>query len=235
MTESSLDPLSLPSVSPSPLLSRSDEPAPAAEATPPESIAPPETVVPPVPKPTQPTQPTQLLTGFTPPPPTWVPPFEDALNNGSPQPVEPAPVVVDNSDTLAEIEQAVHSPHLSSDLNTARDEVMKALSDSAAGAPEPIQALNAQPLGDALREPLDFDQLTPPSPAFTDALQLAIPTVPPAVTPSDQPLTGFGDVSVPPAQTTEPSGSSVIDPTAPPPVPPPIPFNFGTPPTPPQQ
>lgn len=232
MTESSLDPLSLPSVSPSPLLSRSDEPAPAAEATPPESIAPPETVVPPVPKPTQPTQ---LLTGFTPPPPTWVPPFEDALNNGSPQPVEPAPVVVDNSDTLAEIEQAVHSPHLSSDLNTARDEVMKALSDSATGAPEPIQALNAQPLGDALREPLDFDQLTPPSPAFTDALQLAIPTVPPAVTPSDQPLTGFGDVSVPPAQTTEPSGSSVIDPTAPPPVPPPIPFNFGTPPTPPQQ
>ncbi len=228
MSESSLDPLSLPSVSPSPLLNRSDEPVPAAEETPPESITPNEAVVPPPPKPTQ------ILTGFTPPPPTWVPPFEDALNNGSPQPVEPAPIVTDNSDTLAEIEQAVHSPHLSSDLNTARDEVMKALSDSAAVAPEPIQALNAQPLGEDLREPLNLEQLTPPSPAFTDALQLAIPTVPPAVTPPDQPLTGFGDVSVPPAQTTEPSGSSVIDPTAPPPVPPPIPFNFGMPPTPPQ-
>ena len=225
MTDSSLDPLSLPSVSPSPLLNRSDEATPAAEETPPESLTPAEAVVPPAPKPTQ------LLTGFTPPPPTWVPPFEDALNNDS---SKPTPIVADNSDTLAEIEQAVHSPHISSDLYSARDEVMKALSDSPV-VPEPIQALNAQPLGDALREPLNLDQLAPPSPSFTDALQLAIPTVPPVVTAPDQPLTGFGDVNLPPAQTTQPSGSSVIDPTAPPPVPPPIPFNFGTPPTPPQQ
>ena len=244
MSESSLDPLSLPLVSPAPLLSRSDEPAPAAEEKPLVPIDPPEAEVPPVPKPSQPTQ---ILTGFTPPPPAWVPPFEDALHNGSPaseivptpavpaEPIEPMKTVPDNSDTLAEIEQAVHSPHISSDLNTARVEVMKALSNTSTTTPEPIQALNAQPLGNALREPVNLDQLAPPSPAFTDALQRAIPTMPAVMTNPDQPQTGFGDVNVPPAQATQSSDSSVIDPTAPPPVPPPIPFNFGAPPTPPQQ
>jgi len=220
MSESSLDPLSLPLVSPAPLLSRSDEPAPE-----PTAIPDPPAPVEPAPAP-KPPQSTQILTGFTPPPPSWVPPFEDALHNGS-----PTPVVSDDSDTLAEIEQAVRSPHISSELYTARDEVMKALSDSPAVAPEPIQALNAQPLGDDLREPVNLDQMTPPSPAFTDALQRAIPTVPTAMTNPDQPQDDFPDIPVPP---TQPSGSSVIDPNAPPPVPPPIPFNFGTPPTPPQ-
>lgn len=229
MTESSLDPLSLPSVKSSPLLSRSDEPASDTAPLQPEAIVPAE--------PTQAPQPTQILTGFTPPPPAWVPPFDDALNNGSPVPpvvpVEPVHVVPDDDDTLAEIEEAVHSPHLDSGLNTARDEVMKALSSTEI-SPEPIEALNAQPLGDSLHEPFNLDELTPPSPAFTDALQRAIPIDPTALSNHDQPQTGFGDVNMPPAQTIQPGGSSVSDPTAPPPVPPPIPFNFGTPPTPPQ-
>lgn len=235
MSEPSLDPLSLPSVNPSPLLSRLDEPAPDTAPLQPETIVPVE--------PVQAPKPTQILTGFTPPPPAWVPPFDDALNNGSPVPAfvpppvvssEPAHVVPNDDDTLAEIEQAVHSPHLDSDLNTARDEVMKALGNTEA-IPEPIQALNAQPLGDALREPVNLAELTPPSPAFTDALQRAIPIDPTALSNQDQSQTGFGDVNVPPAQTIQPGGSLVSDPTAPPPVPPPIPFNFGTPPTPPQQ
>jgi nanoRNase/pAp phosphatase (c-di-AMP/oligoRNAs hydrolase) len=264
MSEVSLDPLSLPSVSPTPLLNRSDEPAPAPEPTLPRPITmPPEAEGPPSPAPVpQPTPPTQILTGFTPPPPAWVPPFDNALNNGGsaaesafsapapqvptvsveppaaaapPAPAEPIDAAFNGPETLAEIEESVHSPHVDSNLNLARDEVMQALNGSADATPEPIQALNAQPLGDDLRKPLNFDQMTPPNPAFTDALQQAIPTLPPTMPNPAQPQTGYGNVSVPPAQTIQPSGSAVIDPTAPPPVPPPIPFNFGGPQPPSQQ
>ncbi len=218
ISEPSPDPLSLPSINEAPLLSRDSQPAAPVEATPPPPFA--------APVPIQSTQPTPLLTGFTPPPPAWVPPYEDPLHNGSPEPPSRWP---DDSETLADIEQSVHSPHLTTEVTSARDEVMRALNDTSPELPEPIAALNAQPLGGDLHDPVDFTQMVQPSPAFTDALQQVIPAVPGVAQP-----TGYGDVVLPPPQSLPPSSSSVTDPTAPPPVPPPIPFNFGTPPNPPQ-
>lgn len=240
LSETSLDPLSLPRINEAPLLSRDSRPATPVEATPPPPFA--------APAPIQSTQPIPLLTGFTPPPPAWVPPYEDPLHNGSPalevvQPLivppppsslapaaEPANSLPDGLETLADIEQSVHSPHLTTEVTSARDEVMRALNDTSPELPEPIAALNAQPLGGALHDPVNFNQMAQPSPAFTDALRQVIPAVPGVAQP-----TGYGNVVLPPAQTLPPSSSSVTDPTAPPPVPPPIPFNFGTPPNPPQQ
>ena len=237
LVDSSFDPLSLPQINEAPLLSRDSEPAVPIESTPPASFTP-----------LPPTLPTPLLTGFTPPPPAWVPPYEDPLHNGSPaseapkplsttqlppftpveQPAEPAVRLPNDPETLADIEQSVHSPHLTAEVNSARDEVMRALSDTSPELPEPIAALNAQPLGAALHEPVNFDQMAQPTAAFTDVLQQVIPAVSEAAQPPAQ-STGYGDVVLPPAQTIQPSSSTVTDPTAPPPVPPPIPFNFGTP------
>jgi hypothetical protein len=107
---------------------------------------------------------------FTPPPPAWVPPASDPLNlaqadSGSPaigaQPApEPAPAPAPpppeseeeekSEKTLADIEQSVETaPKEEGGLDTARDEVNKALNgaDSEETAPqEPVQALNAMPL-----------------------------------------------------------------------------------------
>jgi hypothetical protein len=79
--------------------------------------------------------------------------------------------------------------------------------------PEPIQALNAQPLGDDLHP----DPLSSPPPP-TDL-----------ITPTGHPRLDTISALNPGA-----SDSPVPDPTAtaPPPVPPPIPFQFGEPPQP---
>jgi len=182
-------------------------------------------------------QPTEDLTeevikGFTPPPASWTPPQPTESRNDLTAPAEPEPKSgvedkpeaeiepetpasddgPDNSQTLSEIETAVASPHLgtSEGLDTARDEVSRALNGSTTN-PEPIQALNAQPLGDglhpdqAIETPKVSDNPVQPGPMLADILS--------------------------PAEETQAnlSGPKVTDPTAPPPVPPPIPFQFGMP------
>lgn len=114
--------------------------------------------------------------------------------------------------TLAEIEQEVNSPHLHADdvpppdfVNSARAAVDAAQQATApAYVPEPITALNAQPLGGMLHESSDEENPTvsdspPANPAFT------IPPVPSAF--PGAPLPNFGKDSGQPA---------------PPPVPPPM-------------
>lgn len=152
--------------------------------------------------------------GFTPPPPAWVPPDSDPLHLGSSE----------HQQTLSDIEASVDSPHLEppnaaaagaaldEGLAAARDEVTKALSGSQQ-APEPIQALNAQPLGELLHPaepapPADPDML----PGFTSDPGAHLEPETPVSSPSS------------PAGTPQ-----VSDPTAPPPVPPPIPFQFRPP------
>ncbi len=175
--------------------------------------------------------------GMTPPPDNWTPPAPAAPLPVPDLPSAPEPPVVQDFDagdkTLTELEASVGSPHLSSpDLGGARDEVSRALSgdSSATTAPEPIAALNAQPLGDSLhasdapapensdpafigpmledilgpQKPADPPAPAPPAPAPAAS---PAPAQPPADPPADQP--------------------QVIDPNAPPPVPPPIPFKFG--------
>jgi hypothetical protein len=104
--------------------------------------------------------------------------------------------------TLSDIEASVDSSH----LGTARDEVSRALNSSPSNAPPPpIQALNAQPLGDALHS--DTSSPASSEPAIKPNPVLPLPDQPEEAVASD---------------TDRPSGD------APPPVPPPIPFQFGS-------
>ena len=199
-----------PSVAPEIASLMSDAPPPVV----PEAVS-----VPAAPEPVAPITPAPaashsepFIAGLTPPPPAWVPPADDPFNMGTSTKDETA-------QTLADLETAVHSPHVGGDgLNEARDEVMRALSGTPA-APAPIQALNAQPLGDTLHTP----DATPASDAlpgsdFNNVLQQQIPAVPPT-----PPGIAVAEVD----QTAPVTAPQVTDSTAPPPVPPPIPFNFG--------
>lgn len=85
---------------------------------------------------------------FTPPPASWTPPSANVVPNN-------LPATGAAFQTLNELEQSVDSPHLAAaqaKLGTARDEVDRALSASPA-APGPIEALNAQQLGEPLHNP----------------------------------------------------------------------------------
>ena len=143
-------------------------------------------------KPLQPQPKSQPMT----PPPAFTPP-EPQLPKPAPA---PAPSTDDNHDsqTLTEIEQSVHSSHVDpAKLDTARDQVNQALQDSAGPTPAPIQALNAQPLGDNLHSTLPFDNTpesadTSPTPAPSDdnlspSPQITNPTSAPTVPPPFMP------------------------------------------------
>jgi hypothetical protein len=85
--------------------------------------------------------------------------------------------------TLTEIEALVESPHVtdSHKVDDARDEVSKALLGSEPSAPMPIQALNAQPFGDALHPPVTDQPNTLPS------VEQSMPVNTPQVTDSTAP------------------------------------------------
>jgi hypothetical protein len=75
----------------------------------------------------------------------------------SPAPAVVPPAVDGQAQTLSQIEASVRSPHLADqagtgqDLMTARGQVLDALTSVAPPRLEPIQSLNAAPLGDSLR------------------------------------------------------------------------------------
>lgn len=136
------------------------------------------------------------------------------------QPTPPEPTGASNEQgekTLAEIEQAVDSPHLHANetpavaggvVDTARSAVDAALQTNTpavpAYAPEPIVALNAQPLGDELHQtpvPAADAPAAPPAPIFTNPTPSAPSAFPGAPLP------------------TTPANSDQL---APPPVPPPM-------------
>lgn len=81
---------------------------------------------------------------------------------------------VDTHETLADLEKAVHSPHVQeaeivadapTDVDSARKAVEDALSGSAENANEPLQALNAMPVNlDLGHETAPADQFAPPPP-----------------------------------------------------------------------
>jgi hypothetical protein len=101
------------------------------------------------------------------------------------------------------------------DVDEAREEVMRAFSEQPAdsNAPlPPVAALNAQPLGDPLHQPLSAPSAPlPPQPTVS-------PIMPPAA-----PTAFSGGLNIPPPQTTPPTnapGGPTLPP--PPPVPPPM-------------
>jgi nanoRNase/pAp phosphatase (c-di-AMP/oligoRNAs hydrolase) len=224
-----LDQLGMPKVSNNtPLLNHDGPPAtvePVEEVVVPAEtsvIQPPTPTPEPVPEPDLPANPS--FTAFTEP----TTPMQDK----------------EDTSTLIELEKLVNSTHLgnsaaSSDLDSARGEVLKAL-EQAPSASEPIAALNAQPLGNDLHpddlvvtpEPnteLHIDQNgniklpqfpRQPLPPAGPVNEPAPNPMSPADQPMDMPLPP--SISLPPPQTTPPTNTQNLDPNAPPPVPPPM-------------
>lgn len=150
-----LDPLSPPARNNDALLSH-DAPAPSEETK----------------------QPEHVIAGMTPPPPAWVPPSSNPLESKDDTPSSAHP------DTLAELEVALQSPHVTAEaVDSARDEVSKALSQTE-DAPAAIQALNAQPLGESLHPTTSLDMPIPaPAPAEPPTDKPSDPNAPPPVPP----------------------------------------------------
>jgi cytokinesis protein len=146
--------------------------------------------------------------------------------------------------TLEEIEESVHSPHLTQlnpDIDIARSQVLEALKQGPQPL-EPLTALNANPLGDNLHpeEPAappaitvdDDGNIQPlhPQNVAPTIMPPSQPTPPSAVPPepaADEPAMPSLDMplpspAAPPPQPGIPGGS----PGGPPPVPPPLPPNI---------
>lgn len=179
----------------------------------------------------------------------------------SDQPSEPA-VAEDqsqtppSSDTLADLERQVNSDHIEStptedaqsddgsntEIDNARNEVMRAINSGPDAAPEPVEALNAQPIDlspkdDSVADqassmafdPVAFEASDYEAPATDQAQQPAsaeAPTQPPVDvdTPVEQPFTMPlpGTPLTPPPANPVPPTSNTNSPSAPPPVPPPM-------------
>lgn len=103
-----------------------------------------------------------ITPAFTPPPASWTAPDSTASAPNI------APTNTSGAQTLTDLEQSVNSPHVTGTehLDSARDEVSRALAGSEP-TPKPIQALNAQQLGEPLRTttqeaPVVHDSTAPP-------------------------------------------------------------------------
>ncbi len=127
---------------------------------------------------------------FGPAPSNWTPPNPQIPTDG----------------TLTDLEAAVNSPHLQqSDMEAARNEISSAVGDGPIEN-NPVQALNAQPMGDNLHQQMPQQQAQPTANPF-DAAPPAMP----------------GDLN---QASPQPQQQNPADPMSPPPVPPPIPFQF---------
>jgi hypothetical protein len=125
----------------------------------------------------------------------------------SPQPPptsQPPAGKPDDNKTLTDIEKSVVSPHSAtlSELEAARGEVNKALTDSSSGPDKPLEALNAQPMGgelhDSERAQGAQSDAKPPVPSADDDSAADDSDSPPPVPP---PIPfQFGDNNSPPPQ-----------------------------------
>jgi hypothetical protein len=178
-------------------------------------------------------------------PPT--PPMPPTPSSSPPQPPTPAPTPPpaqrtpepSHQETLTELEEAVRSPHVdepevkasaapdTSEIDKARDEVMRALNEQPSNLP-PIEALNAQPVDLGKAAPTPELPAAPPNPRpmSINPPEQAPFSSSPADKPLDMPLPP--SITLPPAETQSPTNSPTDSPDSPPPVPPPfLPGNFG--------
>jgi nanoRNase/pAp phosphatase (c-di-AMP/oligoRNAs hydrolase) len=157
--------------------------------------------------PPAPTFSTQISTaGFTPPPPAWVPPFEDKQLEAN---VEAT--LAEPDKTITDLEQSVDSPHLHQpDIEGARDKVEAILAEADDAQPlKPAESLNAMPLGEPLHQETEIsaDDLKPVQSDNTTGLDPSL----------------FSELPK-----EESAGLPAVDvPPVPPPIP--VPYNFGVP------
>lgn len=152
----------------------------------------------------------------------WQPPTPPAQPT-PPPPAQPA-AAPEHSDQAA---PEANSPDI--DVEAAKAEVLKALSEQPDEAPAPIAGLNAQPLGEPLHQASNPEPAPQPQPPELPTLPSTLPSVddqPPvgANTPLDMPLPPqpAGGVNVPPPQVKPPTDSPATS-GKPPEVPPPLP------------
>src|SRR5581483_10599681 len=135
------------------------------------------------PEPPKPDKPS--LDTYTPPPSNWQPPADpptDSAQSDVPQ------LHIDEEGTLSQIEESVHSPHIyengqEQNTDAAREAVNEALKNDTSDN-QPIESLNAQPLGPTLH-PSD-DQATQ-SDDSDDQASTAPPVPPPLQLPNNLP------------------------------------------------
>lgn len=157
------DPLSMPQSEPSQLLNRKTDTSIAVPFKPLDNLQ--------SPAPDSP----QL----TPPPANWTAPSVETNTPAS----DLQQVHIDEEGTLSQLEHSVNSPHTGTDnaANVAREEISRALSaNSDTAIPEPIEALNAQPLGSELH-PADLSS--------AGSVAGSNPSSPPPVPPPFNPVT----------------------------------------------
>jgi hypothetical protein len=142
--------------------------------------------------------------------PAWTPPSFVGQDTPAAEPSPPPTAEAPKNETLDQLEQEVQSPH----LDDARSEVEKALSEMPP-APEPVQALGAQPID--LTVPVPETPQPPADTTFDPATFGAVDSV------VDNPPTMPLPTSMP-TQQPQPTEDPSI-----PPVPPPLPFQFGGP------
>lgn len=142
------------------------------------------------------------------PPAPSLPPAPDipAMNMPELMPAEPAPPVVE---TAPATDQTI-------DVDSARDEVMRALSEQPDETMPPIAALNAQPLGGSLHDATP--SLPPAAPPAAPAVAQPADTQPLAGQPLDMPLPPASAAN--PMPPTLPAADTAAG--APPSVPPPL-------------
>jgi hypothetical protein len=150
--------------------------------------------------------------GFTPPPPAWVPPFEDKQLETSVD-----TTLTEPSATLSDLEVSVDSPHLHNPtVEVARDQIEAILAETDDSLPlKPTESLNAMPLGEPLHpaeSTPSVDELVPTQQDNTTGLDPVLFSEPPKA----------GDQTA----TTPQLPSSEDVPPVPPPIP--VPYNFGT-------
>jgi len=147
-----------------------------------------------------------------------VPPLPPVHMSAAPA-ISPASASMIPDETLEEIEEAVHSPHLqytaknaTEDLADARSAVQAAFNGGGvpSGPPQPIVALNAQPLGPELHPVVPNTGFSEPTPGNTPAdatLDMPLPsnpfgpgqqTAPPSAFPGTPPQQGANSNSAPP-------------------------------------
>jgi nanoRNase/pAp phosphatase (c-di-AMP/oligoRNAs hydrolase) len=111
-------------------------------------------------------------------PPEPIPPATEPPAAAEP----PADSKAHDNDTLTDIEKSVDSPHASqTSLDSMRDEVSEALNGTE--APDPIEALNAQPMGGELHGPQSTPPPAAPAPPPSDEKKDDGPDAPPPVPP----------------------------------------------------
>ncbi|CAN5383096.1 hypothetical protein BH09PAT4_BH09PAT4_07960 [soil metagenome] len=175
----------------------------------------------------QPQSTPQPASAFVPSEPATVPTAPESSASTPPQPpsFESA-----GEQPQPQVDQPQQEQTPAVDVDAARDEVMRALSEQPNETLPPIAALNAQPFGGELHGGNPTPPL-PQQPAVAQPAQPLAPAVPdmppashsPADQPMDMPLPPSDGLHIPPPQgmppTNAPAGSS---PNAPPPVPPPM-------------